>query len=89
MVGLEDEADVLPVQVGAFAFAEGVHRLAHEVVFAARGVVEHAHNVQQRRLARPRRPHNRDKVAFGDVEADTAQNKRAAESVRVRLGNVA
>ena len=43
-----------------------------------RGPVQGAHQVQQRRLARPRRPDDGDQLALGDGEADPAQRRRPA-----------
>ena len=48
--------------------AELVHRLIEEVVLAGPRAVVHADDVQQRRLAGARRPHDRDELAFLDVE---------------------
>ena len=64
-------------------------RLVHEVVLAGPRAVVHAEDVQQRRLAGARRPHDRDELAFLDVDVDAAQHVGAADAVRVRLLDVA
>ena len=37
-------------------------------------MIVHAQDVQQRRFARAGRPHDRDKVAFLDIQVDVAQD---------------
>ena len=66
-----------------------VHRLIEEVVLAGPGAVVHADDVQQRRFAGARRAHDRDELAFLDVEVDAAQHVAAAGAVRVGLLDVA
>jgi hypothetical protein len=50
---LEDEADVALARVGQRGFAEGRHFLAVEQIGSAGRAIEHAHNVEQGRLAAP------------------------------------
>jgi len=50
--------------------------LAVEHVGAARGTIEHADHVQQRRFAAPGRAHDRHELAVGDVEVDTIERGR-------------
>ena len=69
--------------------AEPVDRLVEEVVLAGPRAVVHADDVQQRRLAGARRPHDRDELAFLDVDVDAAQHVAAARAVRVGLLDVA
>ena len=74
VIALEHEADVLLVQLGAVLRAELVHRLIEEVVLAGPGAVVHADDVEQRRLAGARRPHDRDELALLDVDVDAPQH---------------
>ena len=88
VIGLEHEADVLLLQVGAVALAQRVNRLAvQEVLAGPRGVV-HAQDVQQRRLAGAGRPHDRDELAGLEVERHAAQHVRALHAGLVRLLDV-
>ena len=50
--------------------------LAVEHVGAACRAIEHAHHVEQRRLAAARRPHDRDEFAVGDIEIDIVERGR-------------
>ena len=77
------------VQLGALLRVQPVHRLVDEVVLAGPRAVVHAEDVEQRRLAGARRPHDRDELALLDVEVDAAQDVGAADAVRVRLLDVA
>ena len=47
-------------------------RVLEEVVFPRPVTVEHAENAEQRRLAGPRRTHDRDKLSVADVERHLA-----------------
>ena len=51
-----------------------VHRLLAEPVLAGPLVVEQGEHVQQRRLARARRPHDGDELALLNREIDAAQH---------------
>src|SRR6185503_498461 len=73
---LEDEADVAFAQIGEPTL--GIPRdfaLAEEVLAAA-WVVDEAHDVQQRRLATTRRPHDRDELAAREPEVDVIERGR-------------
>ena len=89
VIALEHEADVLLVQPRAILRAQPVHRLAAEVVLAGPRAVVHADDVQQRRFAGARRPHDRDELAVLDVERDAPQHPRPGRAVRVRLLEIA
>ena len=60
---LEDEADIAFAYLRPLLLVEMPHLLTGEVIVALGRVVEQAQNVQQRRLAAPRRPHDGDKLA--------------------------
>ena len=49
----------------------------------------HPDDVQERRLAGARRPHDRDELSFFHVDVDPPQHVAAARAVRVRLLDVA
>ena len=76
------------VQLGALLRGQAVDRLIHEVVLAGPGRVVHAENVQERRLAGARRPHDRDELAILDVEIDAAQHVGASDAVGKGLFDV-
>ena len=71
---LENEADIFFVQLDAVAIIELVDRVIEQVVFAFPRAVEHADDAHQRGLARARWSHDRDEVAFRDVQVDAAQH---------------
>ena len=78
VIALEDEPDVLLLQRQPIFLPQRVHRLAVQLVFAAPIGVVHAEDVQQRRLPRTRRSHDRDELARLDVEVDAPQQERFA-----------
>src|SRR5437762_9476357 len=51
-----------------------MHRGVAEKIFASPTVIMHTENVQQRRFACTRRPHDRNEVAFFNFESDVAQD---------------
>jgi hypothetical protein len=55
-----------------------------EEIFAFPSVIVHSENVKQRRFAGAGRSHYRNELAFGDVDADVAQNIKEL-SVRERV----
>ena len=89
MVALKHEADVLLVQFGPLLRVQPVDRLFQEVVLAGPDAVVHAENVQQRRLARARRPHDGHEFAVLDVDVHAAEHVGASDAERVRLLEVA
>ena len=52
-----------------------------QIVFAGPGAVVHAEQMQQRRLAGARRPHDGDELAFLHFRVDAAQHKRLGRTV--------
>ena len=62
VIALEDEADVLLLQRQPVFLTQRVHRLSLQLVFAPPVGVVHPENVQQRRLPRSRRSHDRDEL---------------------------
>src|SRR5215217_3979398 len=89
VVALKDEADVLLVQLGPIFRGELVHRLIEEVILAGPGTVVHPDDVQERRFAGPRRPHDRDELPLFHIDVDAAQHVTAARAVGIRLLDVA
>src|SRR5579859_8120392 len=78
VIALEDESDVLLIQIRALLAVHLVHGLAGKVILACPLIVEHAQDAHQRRLARPRRSHDGEKFALGDLEIDPAQQPNRA-----------
>ena len=74
-VMLEDEADA------ALARRAAAHLDAVEAHFARIGEIEPRHDAQQRRLARPRRPEQRQELAGTCVEADAGERGKRAETL--------
>ena len=83
---LEDESDVGLARFCELGLAQTRNLLPVEIVGAAGRAIEHAHDVEQRRLATPRRPHDRDEFAVGDVEIDGVERGRLDGIGAVRLG---
>src|SRR5438105_414680 len=79
---LEYKADLVIPHLGQLVFLEFGHVLAVEHVLSARGPIEAAENVHERRLARARGACCRDKLARLDVQA------HAAERVHFHLAHV-
>ena len=71
--GLEHEADAARAQGGALLVAEAAGVDAVDAVGARRRPVEAAEDVQERGLARARRPDDRQPVAAVDGQVDAAQ----------------
>ena len=88
VIALKHEADVLLVQFRALLRIQTMDRLIHEVVLAGPRAVVHAEDVEQRRLAGARRPHDRDELALLDVDVHAPQHVGAADAVRVGLFDV-
>jgi hypothetical protein len=72
---LEDEAHLAAAQQRPGRLAELVDPAAAEVDLAGGRSVEPAEQVQQRRLAAARGPHDADELALGDRQVDTAQRR--------------
>ena len=75
---LEHEAEEAVAIVRRLALAEILDQRVAEPVLAGVVVVEDAEDVEQRRLAGARRAHDRDHLAFGDLEIDVAQDVQAS-----------
>ena len=73
VVLLEDEADLLVADLRELGPREPVDALAVERVGAGRRLVEAAQDRHERRLARARRPDQRDELAARDRHVDAAQ----------------
>ena len=89
IVELEDEADVARAPVGEFGFVELADILAGDDQLAGIGAVDAGDQVEQRALARPRRPHQREELALADVETDAAEDGDLLLSAPVGLDDVA
>ena len=83
---LEDEADAPRAQRGERALGCAGDVLARDAHDAAARSLERAHDVQQRRLARARRPDDRAQLALVNRQAHTAQRLHVAGIV---LGDIA
>ena len=83
VVGLEDKADVLLVQLAALALIEGMYRLIEEVIGPGIGFVQHADDIEQRRLAGAGRPHDRDKLTLIDFQIDALEYEGPREATFV------
>jgi hypothetical protein len=75
---LEHEPDVPGAQPGQLAVVERADVVAGDLQPPARGSLERAHDVQQRRLARARRADDGQQLAPRDVQRDAAQRLHAA-----------
>ena len=74
--GLEDEADLLVAQAGEVLVLVGHDGRAVELDRALARRVEEAEHVQQRALARPRGPHDRDEARRLHLEVDVRERHR-------------
>src|SRR3990172_8438040 len=84
---LEDETDLLIPDVGELVLAELVDLLAVEEVRAARGIVEAAEDIHQRRLPRARGAHDGDHLAACNLEVDPGERHHLVSAGAVDLGN--
>jgi hypothetical protein len=60
VVVLEDESDFFPLQLLALLGIQRFHRDAIQAIAALPVVIHEAEHIEQRALARPRRPHHAD-----------------------------
>src|SRR5205807_2379537 len=74
VIALKHEPDVPLVQLRALLRIHGVHGLIEEVIFARPTRAVHPEDVEERRLARARGPHDRYELARFDIESDPAQH---------------
>ena len=87
--GLEDEPDPLAPQDRQPPLAEPRQVSVAERDGAGGGPVEPRRNVQERALARPRRPHDRGERPTGEPDGDPVQGDDRAIALAVDLANVA
>ena len=88
VVELEDEADVPRPPAGELAFGHRRDFGVADADFAGRRLVEPGDQVEQRRLARAGRPHEREKFAGGDVERQVVQDLDRLAAAHERLVQV-
>src|SRR5205085_8233304 len=81
--------DVRVAPRGELAFVEPRQVGAEHVHFAFGRAVDAGNEIQQRRFAGARRPHQRDEIAALDVEADVVQGDDFKPFARVPLADVA
>ena len=88
VIELEDEADVLraPARQRRPAHAADVH--AADLDRSLGGRVQPADQIQERRLAGARRPHQRQELAFGHIEIHAFQHLDALRPAAEDLVNV-
>jgi hypothetical protein len=87
---LEDEADLVQAQARAAFGVERSHVDASARVRALARRIQATEQVHQRRLARTRRPHDRDELAAPDAQVDIAQcNHFGLAAFRVDLAECA
>ena len=85
---LEHEAEAHGPDPGQRGVGQRGHVVADQPHPARRRPVERAHDVQQRRLARARRPDDRHVVARLDGEVDAVQHGQCRRAAAVRLRHV-
>ena len=88
VVELEDEADVRARQSASSASESLRDVLAVDQQLARIGLVDAGDEVEQRRLARSRGPHERDEVALGDGERDVEEHRHVLAAAPVALGEM-
>src|SRR5260221_2306700 len=84
---LEDEPDAAVADVRKLRLAEPADVLAGEPVAAGGWSVEAAEDVHQRRLARPRRAHDREELASADQQREVAQRSDFGVAGSVDFGD--
>ncbi|HZJ63115.1 MAG TPA: ATP-binding cassette domain-containing protein [Kofleriaceae bacterium] len=82
---LEHEADEPVAVVRGAPLGQVADQRVAEPVVARVVIVEDAQDVEQGRLARPRRTHDRDELAVGDLELDVAQHVEAVSADAIVL----
>ena len=87
VVALEDEPDLVLVELGQSPLIERVDRLIVEVILALRRRVEHPEDMEDRRLPRPRRPHDGQEFALAHVQINVPQHECFDETAAVKLGD--
>jgi hypothetical protein len=83
---LEDEADVALAGFRQLGFGQAGNFVRVEDIGPVGRAIEHAHDIEQGRLAASGRAHDRDEFAVGDVEVDRIKRRRFDGIGAVRLG---
>ena len=89
VVELEDEPDVARAPCRERVLVETGERLARDDDLAAVGAVETGEEVQQRRLPRARRPHERDEASAGNAQRDVLERVHEVDAAAVEARHVA
>src|SRR5712691_4396961 len=74
---LEDESDAGAAEPRQLGLAKSRERGAADTYRPGRGPVETGDKVEESRLAATRRSHDRGELAFGDLEAEAVEHRRA------------
>src|SRR6266850_4760639 len=74
MILLKDKADLLVAKRRALLRFKMMNGGIVKEIFARPAVVMHAEDMEERRFAGTGRTHDRNKLAFGNVEIDIAQD---------------
>src|SRR5690606_20269110 len=88
VVQLEDEPDMARPPLRQRRTAQTVYRRTRHLDGAVARRIEPAKQVEQRRLARPRRSHQREEVAAWNVEIDALQHVDPFTAPRVVLAEI-
>src|SRR5205823_28783 len=89
VVELEDEADVPGPPAGQFAFGHFGDDVLADGDAALGGAIEAGNEVEQRGLAGPGRPHEREELAGAHVEREPLEHLDGLAAARERLVQVA
>src|SRR5262249_40868141 len=73
VIALKDHADLTLRESRALFTLHRVNRLVAEPEFPFPAIIEQSQDIQQERLARTRRPHNRDEFALADFKIDATK----------------
>jgi len=85
---LKNEPELLIADLRYFLFGIVSHRLAFEEIVAGSVIIKETQDLQQGRLARAGRPHNRDEFARLHGKAYAVENRRLDFPVPVHLGQI-
>ena len=88
VIELEDEADVAAAPVGQLALGQRRQIGARDRDLARGDAVDAGDQVQQRRLARAGRAHQRDELALGHVEVDAVEDLDLLRVALIDLAHV-
>jgi hypothetical protein len=88
VVELEDEANVPSPPFGELAFPQIRNALAPDPNLASCWNVETRYKIQQRRLSRTARPHQRKELAFGHMQTQVLKDVKFFASSRERFADV-